>query len=348
MLAKPEANIVDLLSKPKLEDAMITHDEDFTQQAEENDAIETIVADIDNSVFEKFYQFSYIKDGNVKNTSGISEELKVQFITDMIIADIEQLGLNRQEYTDSDLNSGLYSQLTREANQLEKSYIETKDKEDSQTNISLILKILSKRLEAYEDKRTSNLAHLIGNTYVLLSTHQTVNDNIISNCDSIKYYIESCQLNIPNNKRDSFYEIGVRFNCISEIARGVYCRESSDEYRSMFMDSLYMSIAYYKLYRDSFVEDFKNNYYLARNYKLLADNMTDDTCKIMYYEKALSILHTLEKYDNLSRKSRYSICNLIYNTLNGYKAISQNYWNDYTISSLTTEMDNKKKEMNSF
>lgn len=178
--------------------------------------------------------------------------------------------------------------------------------------------------------------------------HQTVNDNIISNCDSIKYYIESCQLSDPNKKRDSFYEIGVRFNRISEIASDVYFREHSEEYRNMFVDSLYMSIAYYKLYRDGFVEDYKNNYYLSRCYKMLAENITDDMYKIMYYEKALDILHTLEKYSDISDRSRCSLSNLIYNILDGYKTVSQDYWNDYTLSSLNAEKDRKKKEIDIF
>lgn len=156
-LAKPELNIVNMLSRHKVENDVITHDVDFVQQAEESDAIENIVTDIDDSVFEKFYQLSYIKNGVVKGNNNILEELKVQTISDMIISDIEQSGLTRINYSNSDLNTGTYGELTKEANQLEKSYFETKDVVSPQENISLIRKIIQKREEAYSDKKTVTL-----------------------------------------------------------------------------------------------------------------------------------------------------------------------------------------------
>lgn len=94
-----------------------------------------------------------------------------------------------------------------------------------------------------------------------------------------------------------------------------------------------MSVAYYKLYRQSFVEDYKNNFYLARNYKLLSGNMESDYYKSAYLEEALSILFALmERVDNVKTESKMSLFRTLYNTLVEYEAIPVKYWRKYNKS----------------
>ncbi len=67
--------------------------------------------------------------------------------------------------------------------------------------------------------------------------------------------------------------MGVRFNRIADIAQRIYQQEGSEEYKKLCIDYLYMSVAYYKPYSQSFIGDYKNNFYLARSYKLLSEYM---------------------------------------------------------------------------
>jgi len=187
--------------------------------------------------------------------------MKVQNIMDFILRDVETVGLDFKKYSKEELVSGKYSQLTEKANSAEKEYRKVCNAQDKEENISDIKEYLEMRLSAYEIAATSDLARLIGNTYVELSKQQVVNDNISSNCQAIKYYINCCYLSEPNEKRDVFYEIGVRFNQIAETSHQIYLQEESQEYKSLYLDSLYMSAAYYKLFQSSYIEDYKSSFY---------------------------------------------------------------------------------------
>ena len=203
------------------------------------------------------------------------------------------------------------------------------------------------RIDAYMKTPTCDLARLIGNTYVELSEQQVVNESIYSDCMAIKYYIECCHMSDPDEKRDMFYEIGVRFNRIAEIANQICAQENSDEYKSLYIDSLYMSSAYYKLFQTSVIEDFKSSFYLARNYKFLGESLSGNN-KIMYFERALDILYTLKNYPDLREESIISIYNTIYNILVEYRNVPIECWNKYNSATIETnimKMDSLKKQM---
>jgi hypothetical protein len=135
-----------------------------------------------------------------------------------------------------------------------------------------------------------------------------------------------------------FHEIGVRFNQIAETAHQIYLQEGSQEYKRLYLDALYMSATYYKLFQSSYIEDYKSSFYLARNYKFLGESMTDAN-KIMYFEKALSILNTLKDYPELRKESKTNIHNTIYNILTEYREVPSAYWNEYNSTAIENEID---------
>ena len=200
---------------------------------------------------------------------------------DSVINDIGQYISDKMDYTNAELNSGKYSELTSTANREERDYRKIEDTLDKQEKIESINNYLQKRLDAYETIRTSELARLIGHTYAELSQHQTVNDNIYSNCSAVSYYFNYCCLSQPESKSKMYYEMGVRFNRIAEITQSIYQQEGSEEYKNLYIDSLYMSVAYYKLYRQSFVEDYKNNFYLHKAYLVIVVSFINLTVKLI-------------------------------------------------------------------
>ncbi len=341
-IAKPELYNKDVFRKKEEETAIIDvkHDDDLAEEIEERIAIETVVNDIDNGVFKQFYELSYVENGILKSKPEVAEDTKIQLIIDAIIDDIAKFATDKKEYTYAELNSGKYGELTNEANCEEAEYRKKAGQLDKQQKIESINSYLKKRLDAYKTKGTSELARLIGHTYAELSQYQTVNNNIYSNCSAISYYFKYCCLSQPESKSKMYYEMGVRFNRIAEIAQSIYQKEGSEEYKNLYIDSLYMSIAYYKLYRHSFVEDYRNNFYLARSYKLLSENMESDYNKSAYLEESLNILFTLmDKADTVKAQSKMSLYKTLYNTLVEYESIPEKYWNKYNKSFVTEQKE---------
>ncbi len=320
------------------EDIKESYDKDLMGTVEETDAIEIAVSDIDSSVFELFYSLSHIRDGQLSSKPDCMEDTKIQNIMELIVHDVETSGLDLKKHNQEELNSGKYSELTEKANKAEKEYRKVSTLQNKQKNVSDIIDYLKMRLEAYECAATSELARLIGNTYVELSEQQVVNDNISSNCKAIKFYINCCHLSEPTEKRDMFYEIGVRFNRIAETSHQIYLQEGSQEYKGLYLDALYMSAAYYKLFQSSYIEDYKSSFYLARSYKFLGESMTDAN-KIMYFEKGLTILHTLKDYPELKKESKTAIYNTIYNILTEYRDVPSDFWNEYSSTAIENEID---------
>lgn len=340
--AKPELYNIDVLRKKEEENTIIDikHDNDLAEEIEERIAIETVVNDIDDGVFKQFYELSYVENGILKSKPEAAEDTKIQLIMDAIVDDIAQFATDKKEYTYAELNSGKYGELTNEANQEEEEYRKKVGQLDKQQKIESISSYLQKRIAAYKAKGTSELARLIGHTYAELSQYQTANNNIYSNCSAISYYFKYCYLSQPESKSKMYYEMGVRFNRIAEIAQSIYQQESSDEYKKLYIDSLYMSVAYYKLYRHSFVEDYRNNFYLARSYKLLSENMESDYNKSAYLEESLNIMFALmDKADTVKAQSKISLYKTLYNTLVEYESIPVNYWNKYNKSFVTEQKE---------
>lgn len=341
-ISHPEFYDSNFLSKKEEEDVIVDvkHDGDLYEKIEESVAIETVANDIDEGVFKQFYEISYINNGIVKSKPEAAESTKIQLIMDAVVNNIEQSTLDKIKYTNSELNSGMYGELTSEANREELEYREKEENLGKQQKIDSINSYLQKRIDAYKVFSTSELARLIGHTYAELSQYQTVNDNIYSNCSAISYYFDYCCLSQPESKSKMYYEMGVRFNRIAEIAQGIYQQEGSEEYREVYVDSLYMSVAYYKLYRHSFIEDYKNNFYLARTYKLLSENMENVYDRADYLEESLSILFTLmDKADRVKTESKMSLFKTLYNTLIEYESIPVEYWNKYTKSYIDEQKD---------
>ena len=337
-VSNPDFNMEIKTKTDETEDVKESYDKDLMGTVEETDAIEIAVSDIDSSVFELFYSLSYIRDGQLFSKPDCMEDTKIQNIMELIVHDVETSGLDLKKYNQEELNSGKYSELTEKANKAEKEYRKVSSLQDKQKNVSDIREYLKMRLEAYECASTSELARLIGNTYVELSEQQVVNDNISSNCKAIKYYINCCHLSEPTEKRDMFYEIGVRFNRIAETSHQIYLQEGSQEYKGLYLDALYMSAAYYKLFQSSYIEDYKSSFYLARSYKFLGESMTDAN-KIMYFEKGLRILHTLKDYPELKKESKTAIYNTIYNILIEYRDVPSDFWNEYSSTAIENEID---------
>ncbi len=303
--------------------------------------------DIDDGLFKQFYELSYVENGKVKLNPEASENTKIQLIMDAIVRDIEQFTPGEMGYTYEELNSGRYGELTDAANREEQTYGEKKEHLDKQQKIEIINSYLQKRIEAYKIVNTSELARLIGHAYTELSQHQTVNDNIYSNCSAISYYFNYCCLSQPESKSKMYYEIGVRFNRIADIAQSIYQQEGSEEYKKLCIDSLYMSVAYYKLYSQSFVGDYKNNFYLARSYKLLSEYMNAFCDKSTYLEGALDILFALRnKADSVSAESKISLFRTLYNTLVEYESIPAEYGNKYSKSYVIEQKELIGKSMN--
>lgn len=337
-VSNPYFNIGINKKSGETEEVKESYDKDLIGTVEETDAIEIAVTDIDSSVFELFYSLSYIRDGQLFSKPDCMEDAKIQNIMELIVHDVETSGLDLKKYNQEELNSGKYSELTEKANKAEKEYRKVSSLQDKQKSVSDIREYLKMRLEAYEYASTSELARLIGNTYVELSEQQVVNDNISSNCKAIKYYINCCHLSEPTEKRDMFYEIGVRFNRIAETSHQIYLQEGSQEYKGLYLDALYMSAAYYKLFQSSYIEDYKSSFYLARSYKFLGESMTDAN-KIMYFEKGLRILHTLKDYPELKKESKTAIYNTIYNILTEYRDVPSDFWNEYSSTAIENEID---------
>ena len=331
-IINPQLDISDIISN-KEKDIVIDdkHDKDLLNTVEESVAIETVANDFDENVFKKFYDISYVENGKVKTKPNASESMKIQLIMDSIIHEIETSSLHKSDYTESELNSGKYSELTSQANIAENELKQNKDRLNKQQKISIINSYLEQRINAYKIMQTSDLAKLIGHTYTELSQYQTVNDNIYSNCSSISYYLKYCCLSKPEFKSKMFYEIGVRYNKIAEIAHSIYQQENSAEYRKLYIDSLYMAISYYKLYRNSFIDDYKNNFYLARSYKSLSVNTESVYNQIEYLENSLDIFFILKNNDeNVNSDSKISLYKTLYNTLIEYESTPNEYRNKYT------------------
>lgn len=326
----PEWSVLEVFQGDRKIEAVETeHDEELVEQVEEDVAIETVVKDIDFGVFKQFYDISYVKEGTVCAEPEVIEDEKIQSVMDLIIKDIYLSDIEKKEYTDSELNSGEYSELTREANKEENLYTSTKEQLNRQEKIDAISSYLRKRLDAYNIYRTCDLARLIGNTYAELADHQTVNENIYSNCSAISHYIDYCYLSNDQDRSKMYYQIGVRFNRIANIAKGVYEKEGSAEYKNLYIDSIYMSIAYYQLCRQSIVDDYKNNLYLARCYEVLADEK-DGHDKIAYLEETIDILNTLVNKNDIKINSKKSAYGTLYNALVEYRSMPEKYWSKYT------------------
>lgn len=108
-----------------------------------------------------------------------------------------------------------------------------------------------------------------------------------------------------------------------------------------------MSVAYYKLYSQSFVGDYKNNFYLARSYKLLSEYMNAFCDKSTYLEGALDILFALrDKADSVSAESKISLFRTLYNTLVEYESIPAEYGNKYSKSYVIEQKELIGRSMN--
>lgn len=213
--------------------------------------------------------------------------------------------------------------------------------------IEMLVEALDYRKLAHQQIKTYKNCELIGQYYIYLAEEylaaKVTGEAYNFYNKAIEYYLQAYKLSIAEGTIDYslIYNTAICFSNISDIA---------DIDSTVYRDSLYMSIAYYSLYREKDPDHYKNQFYLARGYKMLA-MQADDIYMCQYLLIAKDEFYKCTVVEKLKIKDRITIYDNIYNIIDLLLNMDLKYLEpDTDIEKLEEEklnIDNTRKALSS-
>lgn len=317
------------------------------EQDDENESVnkysvnEGYVANTNEEVF-------LISNGIIKGKEDVNELSKMDVLIELIKLDMidnHEIGIIDSEM----LNKSPYADYLYEANIAFNKYEEIKNSDEYSFDdrLEMLVEALESRKLGHEQIKTYKNCELIGQYYVFLAEEylkvEAAGEAYNFYNKAIDYYLQAYKLSVAEGTTDDslFYKTAICFSNISEIA---------DIDTTVSRDSLYMAIAYFSLYREKDSEHYQNQFYLARNYKMLA-MQAEDVYMCHYLLIAKEGFYKCTSVEKLKTKDRIAVYNNIYNIIDTMIGMNPQYLEpDIDIDRLEVEkqdIDNIRETLNS-